>query len=146
MHRRGGYRPGAGRKGAWRHGETRTIRVPVALADRLLEIGRELDSGNDCAPESLTGLLDEWQMQCDAQPADAPEWQKVRQLLSEIRELLSESAEFAEPGMGRGFGRGRGKGNRPPMDDEFPRGRQGRGRGRYGRSMPLSEVPGDLQE
>lgn len=44
---RGGYRKGAGRKSLWKSGETRTIRVPEALADRLLEVAHWLDgSGN----------------------------------------------------------------------------------------------------
>lgn len=42
---RGGNRPGAGRKYKWISGETRTIRVPVILADKLLQIARLLDSG-----------------------------------------------------------------------------------------------------
>lgn len=42
---RGGSRPGAGAPGAWLHGKTQTIRVPTALADRLLTIARGLDRG-----------------------------------------------------------------------------------------------------
>lgn len=33
----------------WKHGKTRTIRVPVALADQLLDIARELDEGRELA-------------------------------------------------------------------------------------------------
>jgi hypothetical protein len=42
---RGGQRDGAGRKSAWRNGETQTIRVPKVLADQILEIAKRLDSG-----------------------------------------------------------------------------------------------------
>ncbi len=42
---RGGCREGAGRKHAWKHGETQTIRVPKALVSQLLEIARKLDEG-----------------------------------------------------------------------------------------------------
>ena len=42
---RGGERKGAGRKAAWKHGETQTIRVPKVLADQILEIAKKLDSG-----------------------------------------------------------------------------------------------------
>lgn len=40
---RGGYREGAGGKPKWIHGKTKTIRVPEALADRILEYARDLD-------------------------------------------------------------------------------------------------------
>ena len=42
---RGGKREGAGNKFKWNHGETKTIRVPVILADRILEIAQGLDQG-----------------------------------------------------------------------------------------------------
>lgn len=46
---RGGRRDGAGRKSTWVSGckfeDTKLIRVPVAIADRLLEIAHKLDSG-----------------------------------------------------------------------------------------------------
>jgi len=32
-------------KSAWKHGKTKTIRVPIALADQILEYGYQLDSG-----------------------------------------------------------------------------------------------------
>lgn len=31
-------------EGKWKHGQTRTIRVPIVLADRVLELARQLDS------------------------------------------------------------------------------------------------------
>ena len=43
---RGGKRPGAGVKPTWKHGKTKTIRVPVALAEQILEFARKLDIGN----------------------------------------------------------------------------------------------------
>lgn len=46
---RGGYREKAGRKSTWVSGckfeDTKLIRVPSAIADRLLEIAHNLDSG-----------------------------------------------------------------------------------------------------
>lgn len=43
-------------KAAWKHGATKTIRVPVALADRLLEIAKTLDEGQAPAADShVTG-------------------------------------------------------------------------------------------
>ncbi len=41
---RGGYRLGAGGKSTWSHGRTKVIRVPEALAEKLLEIARALDT------------------------------------------------------------------------------------------------------
>jgi hypothetical protein len=34
-------------EGKWRHGQTRTIRVPIALADLILAYARQLDGGLD---------------------------------------------------------------------------------------------------
>lgn len=42
---RGGRRDGAGGASTWNHGKTKTIRVPIDLADRLLEIARAMDDG-----------------------------------------------------------------------------------------------------
>lgn len=42
---RGGYREGAGCKSKWRNGKTKTIRVPIALSKRLLEIAEGMDRG-----------------------------------------------------------------------------------------------------
>lgn len=33
-------------EGKWKHGQTRTIRVPIALADRVLTIARQLDNSS----------------------------------------------------------------------------------------------------
>ena len=43
---RGGVRDGSGRKGKWNNSETQVIRVPIALAAKILENARHLDSGN----------------------------------------------------------------------------------------------------
>jgi hypothetical protein len=88
---RGGRRRGSGRKGAWQSGETQTIRVPVALTEPLLEIGKHLDEGQEiyhgrtCA--ELEKIVSQWQANC--QTNDGPEWQLVQQLLAEIEEVLS---------------------------------------------------------
>lgn len=42
---RGGARKGAGRLSPWNHGDTKTIRVPIALADQVLETAKKLDAG-----------------------------------------------------------------------------------------------------
>ena len=48
---RGGARENSGRKPKWNLGETKAIRVPVAIADTILEIARRLDEGE--TPESI---------------------------------------------------------------------------------------------
>ena len=46
---RGGQRDGAGRKSTWASGcgfeETKLIRVPIAISDKVLEFAHKLDSG-----------------------------------------------------------------------------------------------------
>lgn len=47
MSTRGGKREGAGGKPTWRYGKTKPVRVPVALAEKILEIARVLDEELD---------------------------------------------------------------------------------------------------
>ncbi len=42
---RGGYRKGAGGKPTWKHGKTKVIRVPEALAEQIIQYARKLDEG-----------------------------------------------------------------------------------------------------
>lgn len=42
---RGGKRDGAGRPSAWKHKETKLVRVPAAIVDQLMDIARKLDRG-----------------------------------------------------------------------------------------------------
>jgi hypothetical protein len=42
---RGGRREGAGGQFKWKHGKTKTIRVPEVLADQILEFAKKLDEG-----------------------------------------------------------------------------------------------------
>lgn len=89
---RGGYRRNAGRKAGWRHGATKTIRVPIALREELLEISKQLDRGEYICQgtySELNAILSAWEAKCDAEPVESGEWQKVRQLISEIQQLLS---------------------------------------------------------
>lgn len=57
MGRYGQSRNPEGRPGKWRSGKTRTIRVPEALADTLLQIAEELDKkGIHVLTQNLEGL------------------------------------------------------------------------------------------
>jgi len=44
---RGGSRSGAGVISTWKQGRTKTIRIPISLADRLIEVARAMDEGNE---------------------------------------------------------------------------------------------------
>lgn len=105
---RGGWRKGAGRKAAWSHGETQTIRVPVALKDQLLDIGQQLDQGHGILRgrtyQQLQTLLVEWEVK--SHRSDDPEWQPVRQLIEEIQQILLQDARPG--GCCLGYGQPRG--------------------------------------
>lgn len=51
---RGGKREGAGGRPSWRNGRTKPVRVPVALAEKILEIARILDEEGLAEPEAET--------------------------------------------------------------------------------------------
>lgn len=55
---RGGRREGAGGKPTWKNGKTKTIRVPVALADQIIEIARELDENGFLEPVTASKFVD----------------------------------------------------------------------------------------
>jgi hypothetical protein len=55
---RGGSRLGAGLKPTWKHGKTQTVRVPIALADQLLEIARKLDSSEVSDSDTESNTID----------------------------------------------------------------------------------------
>jgi septal ring factor EnvC (AmiA/AmiB activator) len=48
---RGGYRPGSGNKYKWRHGETKPVRIPIAIADEVVELAKAIDSGKRLVPD-----------------------------------------------------------------------------------------------
>ena len=48
--RHGGARPGAGRPRRWRHEPLKMIRVPVAFAEKILEIAHYLDQNDGRVP------------------------------------------------------------------------------------------------
>jgi len=62
---RGGYREKAGRKSTWVSGckfeETKLIRVPIAISDRVLEIAHKLDNdeSTDLVTESNNEIVTE---------------------------------------------------------------------------------------
>ncbi|QCS50187.1 hypothetical protein FEK30_12545 [Picosynechococcus sp. PCC 11901] len=112
MRGRGGMRPGAGRKSAWQSGATKTIRVPAAIEEELLTLGKHLDRGQAVLTgqtlKQLEDILVNYQAQCDTNPGEA--WEPVRQLIAEIRTVLDRAPHRGRGGMGhRGM---TGQGNR----------------------------------
>jgi hypothetical protein len=55
---RGGKREGAGGKPTWKNGKTKTIRVPVVLAEEILRIARELDEKGVIEHDTESKVLD----------------------------------------------------------------------------------------
>ena len=54
---RGGNRLGSGSKLKWNHGQTKTIRVPIELADKIIEIAHGLDQGLSFIPDNKADSL-----------------------------------------------------------------------------------------
>jgi hypothetical protein len=55
---RGGVRLNAGAKPKWRHGKTKTIRVPEAICPQILEYAKKLDCGEVIESETKSKMLD----------------------------------------------------------------------------------------
>ena len=55
---RGGARLNAGAKAKWKHGKTKTIRVPEALLPQILEYSKKLDLGEVIESETKSKVLD----------------------------------------------------------------------------------------
>ena len=55
---RGGARLNAGAKAKWKHGKTKTIRVPEVLVPQILEYSKKLDLGEVIESETKSKVLD----------------------------------------------------------------------------------------
>lgn len=55
---RGGKRPGAGSKPTWKNGKTKTIRVPIAIAEEILRLAKELDEKGTIERDTDSKVLD----------------------------------------------------------------------------------------
>lgn len=71
-------------KPKWKSGKTRTIRVPVTLADQLLDYAHKLDDGSltQVNPDSKTDS-----------PAIAPQANNLNETLSQVLQVLEEVCE-----------------------------------------------------
>lgn len=90
---RGGVREGAGRKSAWRNGETQTIRVPKVLVVQLLEIAKRLDEG-----EAI-----EFVSQSKVKPKIKNE--SVSKSSSKLNDTVTDSTDVMKPLSGLALGR-----------------------------------------
>lgn len=55
---RGGRREGAGGKPTWKNGKTKTIRVPIALAEEILRIAKQLDEKGVIERDTESKVID----------------------------------------------------------------------------------------
>ena len=87
---RGGYREGGGRPSGFVHTPTQTVRVPVALADQVLELAQKLDKGelivDDTIPKKdrVVALLEE-ALTLKSNAGSALK-QKIREALAVVQE------------------------------------------------------------
>lgn len=55
---RGGKRLGAGGKPTWKNGKTKTIRVPIALAEEVFKLAKELDEKGAIEHDTESKVVD----------------------------------------------------------------------------------------
>ena len=84
----GGARPGAGGGGRWKHGQTKLVRLPVALVDKILEVARYMDQneGRLPLPDSVV-ILPDYLAQCSSSDEERKELfakQKARRLAEQV--------------------------------------------------------------
>ena len=100
----GGKRAGSGQKPKWKMGETKPLRLPVALHDKVLEYARMLDESegnldfvtlskdNDDSvtlSRKLAGFIEKWGDGIDARTS--PRWAKAKVMLRELQALIRET-------------------------------------------------------
>jgi hypothetical protein len=101
---RGGHRDNAGRKSEWvSSSQTRPIRVPEWMADKVLDFARKLDNEEiidsvqnqnsqgheDKLAESLRSMLQEWSDRASGKET-SPRWKNASTLIEEINELMKD--------------------------------------------------------
>jgi hypothetical protein len=85
-------------KAAWQSGSTRTIRVPIALADATLEYARQLDRGIE--PRDTREIFDSGTDAAITEPldtrvkSDSPTHNKVDNIVTEPRDTSKIQAEL----------------------------------------------------
>ena len=78
----------------WRSGATRTIRVPIALADTTLEYARQLDKGIE-PHDTVNNINSEVEAIVTQSPDTRDSSDEVKQLKDEVERVQSELPEAA---------------------------------------------------
>ncbi|MEG3879315.1 hypothetical protein QT972_18340 [Microcoleus sp. herbarium7] len=87
----GGSRPGAGNKYKWRHGETKAVRIPISIADEVLEVAKAIDSGEfEPQPESVTQSSSNYQAEIEELKANLASVTKQLQQVTEELDRLKD--------------------------------------------------------
>jgi septal ring factor EnvC (AmiA/AmiB activator) len=89
----GGARPGSGNKYKWRHGETKAVRIPIAVADKVLEVAKAIDSGEfEPQPESVTQSCRDYQVKIEELKTSlASVTKQLEQVTEERNQLRNDS-------------------------------------------------------
>lgn len=94
----GGHRVGAGRPSSWiSSSETRAIRVPEHLADRILGIARKLDRGEvyDIVQNQNTvlGEVERIIVDYESRVKSTRDWTKARTLINDLKLVLHSKTD-----------------------------------------------------
>jgi len=92
---RGGARSNSGPSPSWKTGKTRTIRVPIALADQLLEVARQLDNApalNSFEPDTGSDIALAVQILTEALTLKANAGGAIKAKIKEALSYLPSSA------------------------------------------------------
>ena len=99
----GGKRAGSGQKSKWKTGDTKTLRLPIAMHERVLEFARILDeTGGDfdlvtvssqkddsvTVSRKLVDFIDRWSDGIEERTS--PRWAKAKVMLRELQAILKD--------------------------------------------------------
>jgi hypothetical protein len=97
---RGGARENSGRKPKWNLGETKAIRVPIAIADTLLDIAKRMDNGENLNHLRLNVLIEDEEGGVSATLLGWPDCQAKgttrQEALARLRQLVQARLQQAE--------------------------------------------------
>jgi succinate dehydrogenase/fumarate reductase flavoprotein subunit len=76
-------------EGKWKHGQTRTIRIPISLADATLEYARQLDKGIE-PRDTANSVSTKLEVNVTQSPVSGDSSDEVKQLKDEVERLQNE--------------------------------------------------------
>jgi predicted transcriptional regulator len=90
---RGGFREGSLKLRHWNTGKTTTIRVPVELVPRILEVAKAMDEGRPVwvgnSDSDRLYQIKEVVLRYEALATEMPRWDKANKLISELKFLVT---------------------------------------------------------